>query len=301
MIMEIRANYMLVGAFTIAVLLAGVVFTLWMGSQDKGVPMAEYDIYFAESVRGLSVSNDVLFSGIRVGKVTDIKISPVTPGEVKVRVSMAADTPVREDSIAKLEVRGITGVSVVSVSGGTAVSPLKVVPAGSVGEIKSETSSLASVMNQVPDLMASANHTMQQIEKIFSDENAESVSTILASLSTISQTLAGRAETIDAILASSESVIHNFDLLAANANEALITDVKSTTQAMNRIAKRVDSTLTVMEPGLKQFTAQALPEARTLMSELRNLVHVLTRVGQKIESDPRRFLFGEPVKEYTYR
>lgn len=296
--MEIRANYLLVGAFSLLVLLGGVGFTLWIGSRDDGVPMAEYDIYFTESVRGLSVTNDVLFSGIRVGKVTEIKISRVTPGEVKVRVSIAADTPVRDDSVAKLEVRGITGVSVVSVSGGTAQSPLKNIPGGSVGEINSEPSSLASVMNQVPDLIASVNHMTQQIENIFSDDNASRVSEILASLSTVGKTLADRAETIDRLIAKSEDVARNFDLLAANANEALVTDVKATTRSMNRIAGRVDKTLTAMEPGLMQFSNQSLPELRMLMIEMRSLVHVLTRVSQKLESDPRRFLFGDQVKEY---
>ena len=296
--MEIRANYLLVGAFSLLVLLGGVGFTLWIGTRDDGVAMTEYDIYFTESVRGLSVTNDVLFSGIRVGKVTEIKISRVTPGEVKVRVSIAADTPVREDSIAKLEVRGITGVSVVSISGGTAQSPLKAVPEDSVGEIDSEPSSLASVMNQVPDLIASANHMTQQIEKIFSDDNAAKVTEILDSFATLSKTFANRAETIDRLIARSESVARNFDLLAANANEALVTDVKATTKAMNRIAGRVDKTLTAMEPGLMQFSNQSLPELRMLMVEMRNLVHVLTRVSQKLESDPRRFLFGDQVKEY---
>ena len=296
--MEIRANYLLVGAFSLLVLLGGVGFTLWIGTRDEGVPMTEYDIYFTESVRGLSVTNDVLFSGIRVGKVTEIKISPVTPGEVKVRVSIAADTPVREDSIAKLEVRGITGVSVVSISGGTAKSPLKNVPHGAVGEIASEPSSLASVMNQVPDLIASANHMTQQIEKIFSDDNAGRVTEMLDSLAVVSKTLADKSGAIAALIDRSESVARNFDLLAANANEALVTDVKSTTRAMNRIAVRVDKTLTGMEPGLMQFSNQSLPEMRMLMVEMRNLVHVLTRVSQKLESDPRRFFFGDQVKEY---
>jgi hypothetical protein len=35
-----------------------------------------------------------------------------------------------------------------------------------------------------------------------------------------------------------------------------------------------------------------------LMVELRALVHALTRAGQKLESDPRRFFFGDSVREY---
>ena len=299
--MEIRANYVLVGLFSLLVLLGAVGFTLWIGSRDKGVAMTSYDISFTESVRGLSVNNDVLFSGIRVGKVTEIKISRVTPGEVRVRVSVNADTPVREDSRASLEIRGITGISVVAISGGTAESPLKDVAEEAVGTIQSEPSPLASVMNQVPDLISTATNLVRQMEKMFSDDNTRSVTDILASLSTISTTLASRADTVDRILVEAEKVANNFDVLITSANDALVTDVKSTTRAMNNIAKRVDSTLTMVEPGLKQFSTQGLSDMRMLMVEARNLVHVLTRVGQKLESDPRRFLFGEPVKEYQSR
>ena len=111
--MEIRANYIIVGAFTLAVLLGGFVFTLWSAKATKDIPMAYYDISFNESVKGLSVGNDVLFSGIRVGSATAIKISAVTPGAVSVRIMIDADTPVRADSEAKLELQGLTGISII--------------------------------------------------------------------------------------------------------------------------------------------------------------------------------------------
>ena len=295
--MEIRANYILVGIFTLLILFGGLAFTLWTASLGKDVPMVEYDISFTESVKGLSVNSDVLFIGIRVGKVTRIKISDTVPGEVKVRISIAADTPVREDSVAQLEIRGLTGGVLISITGGTAESPLKQIPEGVVGLINYEPSPLTSVVSQMPDVIASANQTLRRIEKVFSDENAAAVSNILLSLDAFSTVLANRSHTIDTILLDAEKMTKNFDLLAANANEALVTDVKSTTKAMNNIAKRVDRTLSTMEPGLKQFSNQGLSEMRTLMVEMRTLVHILTRVGQKMESDPRRFLFGVPVKE----
>lgn len=296
--MEIRANYLIVGLFTLAVLIGGVGFSLWIASRDKDVPMTEYEISFNESVKGLSVNSDVLFIGIRVGKVTQIKISGVTPGEVRVRVAIAADTPVRENSRAQLEVRGITGVSVVSISGGTADSPLIDVPDGAVGEIPPEQSALASVFAQMPDVLSSASHVLSNVNKVFSEENIAAVSGILGDLRTVSATLADNAQTIDHLLKESEKLARSADRLLGNANQALITDVKETTEAMSRIAARVDSTLTVMEPGLRQFTTQGLSDLRMLLIEMRNMAHVLTRVGQKLESDPRRFLFGDQHQEY---
>ena len=299
--MEIRANYIIVGVFTLFAILGGLIFTLWIAKQGQGIPMTQYIISFNESVRGLSVNSDVFFTGIRVGSVTDIKISQTTPGAVSVRISIAADTPVRLDSRARLELQGLTGTSVITVSGGSAASPLMDVPPGGLGNLDYEPSPFASVLAQVPDTIAAANQLLQRMDTMFSEQNAQSVTTILQSMATVSSTLAARADSIDSILRHADSATKNFEVLANTANKAIATDVRNTSEAMSRIAKRIDNTVSIMEPGLKQFSKEGLADMRMLMVEMRNLVHVLTRVGQKLESDPRRFLFGEPVQEYQSR
>lgn len=299
--METRANYFIVGTFSLLLLFAGAGFVIWLNARGDNVRMAEYDIYFSESVRGLSVTSDVLFSGIRVGKVTEIKISPVVPGEVRVRISVAADTPVREDSIARTEMRGITGISVVTISGGTPNSPLKQISEYTVGSISSEPSHIASVVNQVPDLLATLHLVIQRTERVFSDRNIEKIAEIIDSFTVVSKVLADRAETIGLIIDHSEGVVRNLDLLTSNVNEALVTDVKSITRAISSIALRIDKALGIVEPGFAQFGSRALPELQILMVEMRTLVNALTRISQKLENDPGRFLFGEPVKEHKSR
>ncbi len=299
--MEIRANYLLVGIFSLLILLGAGLFLLWVGGRGGSIPMSAYDISFNESVKGLSVNSDVLFTGIKVGKVTDITISRVTPGEVRVRISIAADTPVREDSMAQLEPRGITGVSVISISGGSAQSPLMEVGENSVGLILCQPSPLASVVSQAPDVLAAANQVLRRVEAVFSEENTEALKNILASLSQVSGALATRADSINAILLEAEKSGGELSKLLATANQVLARDVKGSAEAVRTIAARVDSTLAVMEPGLRQFSTQGLSDMRMLMVEMRNLVHVLTRVGQKLESDPRRFLFGDSIKEQQSR
>ncbi|MCL1940169.1 MAG: MlaD family protein [Desulfovibrionaceae bacterium] len=299
--MEIRANYVLIGAFTLLTLLAAGLFILWIGGKGKNTAMIEYEISSTESVRGLSINSDVLFSGIRVGKVTDITISRITPGAVHIHISIAADTPVREDSVAQLEARGITGISVISISGGSAQSPLIQVPKGGVGVILYAPSPLSSVVTQVPDVLASSGQVLRRMEQMFSEENVLAVNEILTSLARISNTLADRSESLNTILLEVEKSSGRLNTLLATANEALAVDMKQTSAAVTGMAKRADSTLAAMEPGLRQFSTQGLADMRMLVTEMRNLVHVFTRVGQKLENDPRRFLFGDSVQEYQNR
>jgi len=95
---ETKANYILIGAFTILGLLGLLGFFLWFARIELDRQFAYYDVRFT-SVSGLSPASDVRFSGLPVGQVVDVRLSPDQDGTMTVRVEVAADTPVREDSI----------------------------------------------------------------------------------------------------------------------------------------------------------------------------------------------------------
>lgn len=71
--METRARHVLIGLFTLAVGVAAVLFTLWLGRSDSQRDFHLYDIAFEEAVSGLSRGSTVEFNGIRVGDVVDLR------------------------------------------------------------------------------------------------------------------------------------------------------------------------------------------------------------------------------------
>jgi phospholipid/cholesterol/gamma-HCH transport system substrate-binding protein len=289
--MEIRANYILVGLFALLMLFGGLGFTLWMSNRGNNVPLSRYDISFNESVLGLSVNSDVLFNGLRVGKVEDIAISDMALGAVRVRIAIASNTPVREDSRAQIAIMGLTGVSAITISGGTARSPLIKIAEDAVGKIEYAPSPLSSVMTQMPDMLASIDRILHRMENMFSDHNTRSFSTLLDSLTAVSTVLASRTKEIDRLIVSTDHLVHE-------ADKTFTADITSISKALSRMIARADSTLSAMEPGLRQFSGRGLADIRMLALEMRNLIQVLTRVSRQLENDPRRFLFGESVKEY---
>src|SRR5438128_11266255 len=121
--MERNANYALVGLASTLLLVALVVFAVWLA----GIRSENYDYYdvlFQGPVRGLSQGGEVHFNGIKVGEVTRIKLNDLNTSQVIARVRVDANVPIRSDSYGTLEPQGITGVNYIQISAGSSKAPL---------------------------------------------------------------------------------------------------------------------------------------------------------------------------------
>ena len=122
MAMEIRASYLIVGAVVLALIAGLAAFSVWLVGADIDRNVARYEIAFAGSVSGLSEGGQVLYRGIPVGRVADIRIDPADVETVLVAVDLERDTPIKEDTVASLELQGLTGIAYVQLEGGTQAS-----------------------------------------------------------------------------------------------------------------------------------------------------------------------------------
>ncbi len=107
--METRASYLLVGTFVLAFAAGLVVFVIWLAKFQFDTEFARYDIRFTGSVTGLATASPVRYSGVRVGEVIEISLRPDHPEEVQVTIEIDTKTPVRSDTVATLELEGLTG------------------------------------------------------------------------------------------------------------------------------------------------------------------------------------------------
>src|SRR5215210_4905705 len=109
--METRANYLLIGVFTLAVLVAGFGFVYWFSRTGvEGEKMA-YRVVFDGSISGLRTGGSVLFNGIKVGEVSDLKLNPRDPRQAVASIGIDRNIPVRSDTRASLEYQGLTGIA----------------------------------------------------------------------------------------------------------------------------------------------------------------------------------------------
>ena len=109
--METRANYALIGAFTIAMALAAFGFVYWFSGPSKIGKQQFYQIVFSGSVSGLTQGSSVLFNGLKVGEVTRLQIDQHDPSKVDALIRIDGGAPVKTNTQARLETRGFTGVA----------------------------------------------------------------------------------------------------------------------------------------------------------------------------------------------
>src|SRR3546814_6392436 len=103
-IMEIKSNNILIGFSTLIVLVLILGFSLWISRVQLDRQYAYYKIVFSGSVSGLSKSGPVQFNGLPVGRVIDLSLAERDPSKVIAIIQVDARTPVKQDSIAQLEI-----------------------------------------------------------------------------------------------------------------------------------------------------------------------------------------------------
>ncbi len=200
--METRANYILIGAFTLLGFFGLLAFLLWFARVELDRQFAYYDINF-DTVSGLGRASDVRFSGLPVGQVVDVGLSPEGDGRVRVRIEIAADTPVRADSIATIEAQGVTGVSFVGISAGTPDAPLLTPETGvPIPEIESGRSMLQSLTEDAPAILEEVLTLVQDLRSLISGENQDRIDNILSNVEGATENFATALDDFSVVTAS---------------------------------------------------------------------------------------------------
>jgi len=189
--METRAPFIIVGAFVLAAIAAVFGFVYWLHNSTGIGARSTYYLQFDGPVPGLMVGASVLFNGIRVGEVTDLKLATDNPRRVNATVAVAADTPVRADTKVGLDFQGLTGVPVVALEGGKEVAASRPVP------------TLVAESGAGQSMTQAARDALRRVDTILA-ENAEPLQGTIANFRTFSEGLARNTGKLDSIVAGLE-------------------------------------------------------------------------------------------------
>lgn len=270
--METHARYFLIGVFSLAIMATLLLFALWLGKLELGKDYQEYDIRFKESVAGLAKGGLVQFQGVQVGEVRKLKLDPIDPRVVIVRVRMNEQTPIKTDTKAQLSFTGLTGVAVIELIGGTPGAKMlrDVEPGKEVPVIASIPSTLTQLMVDGTGVLEKAQELMVRVTGVFSDENTARISGMLENFEAIS----GMAK-------------NDYPRLPGAISEAqsAIAEIRLAVGSVNQFAKSSTSTV-------RGIDGQARGELAATLSSLRQASDNLVRITEHFDAAPADYVLG---------
>ncbi|HRK24934.1 MAG TPA: MlaD family protein [Beijerinckiaceae bacterium] len=280
--METRANYALVGLFTLAVLAACFGFVYWFRAANHGSERLSYRVVFTGSVSGLSKGSSVRFNGLRVGEVTAVELLPDDLSRVAAYIEVDRTTPVRTDTRARLEYQGLTGVASVHLSGVQSSAPPLTNPDGKgAPTIFADRSDFQDLFETAQRLAGRIDSIVTRMDKILADgeapfnstlrniegfsralnDNSPGMSAFLAQMTTTAQRFALLSDRFDRLVEGADEILRGLDRQSLNRSlanfesfsktlgdnktqiEALVGDAASLAKRLNEAAPKLDAAL----------------------------------------------------------
>jgi len=308
--METRANYVLIGIFTLAVVFGGFGFVWWLERAGEGGGRATYEIVFDSSVSGLRPGAPVQFNGIRVGEVNALNLDAKDPRKVVVTVGISAAAPIRSDTRASLEYQGLTGIASVAMSGGRMDAPPLVAEAGSPPRILAEGGQIQDLMTGAKQIMGRIDSIAARIDRLLGD-NEERLDQAIKDVSKFTSVLSERSDDASALISNASELAAKLNKMADRFDSVLQSVEEFTgskdNQGFMASASEAAKSVRQLADTLSKTAPPTLQEYRGLAVDARRMVAEIERVVRNLERNPSQFLFGGAasstggVPEYTPR
>jgi phospholipid/cholesterol/gamma-HCH transport system substrate-binding protein len=266
--METRANYVLIGSFTLAVIAAAFGFVLWFQSLHTTKARGPLRVIFEGPASGLRNGGSVNFNGIRIGEVISVKLD--NPRRVVALAMVENTAPLRKDTLVGLEFQGLTGVAAISLKGGEEAAPA--VPLDEDG-----IPVLTADPNRLQDVTEAIRATLQNVNRVVAD-NQESVKNSLHNLETFTNSLARNSERIDAIMGRVDGVMGKADNLMLGLNSLA--------------GGKEGGELFLTVKSIRELAEDFDKRSGALMADGRKTLGDISRAVNNFDRNPTRVIFG---------
>ncbi|NLY34051.1 MAG: MCE family protein [Alcaligenaceae bacterium] len=310
--MEPKAHHVLIGIFTVVCTAAALLFALWLGKSSADNNARFYIIEFNQGVSGLSKGSAVQYSGIKVGDVVSLSLHPDDPRKVLARVRIQANVPIKQDVTAKLNITGITGLSVIEFSGGSPGSPELVGVDDEDPVIVATPSALMALLSNGESLMYNLTELIVNARNVLSDENAEKIGNTLDNIEDISNFLSAKETSVDGLLTELTAMVKQVNGvmkfigdLASNGNALLSQQGTRVLQSASQAMKSVENAGANIQQLVKNNQGaigqgmQGLKGIGPALLEFRNAFSDLQGIIRQLKENPSEYLLhGNQIKEF---
>lgn len=273
--METRANYVIVGVFTLLTMLAAFGFVWWTaGFGDRG-EVATLRFRIHGSASGLVRGSVVLFNGVKVGDVTRVYIDVSNPSVAIADAQVDRLTPVTRSTQADVGLAGLTGQANIEMRGGNPNEPnlLDLAEAdGTIAELTANPSAVANLLENAQSLFQRADSVLSELEGFATDargpltetlknverfsaalgDNADNIDEFLASVGSLSQSLTSVSGRLETTLTAVEDLISAVD---RDQVKSTVANVEQFTSRLSAASTDLESIMRGVEEGVASITA----------------------------------------------
>lgn len=305
--METKANYVLIGAFTIGVSVFLLLFALWAAKYSSDRSWQFYQVVFNEPVTGLTEGSSVQYNGIAIGTVEDLSLAPQDPRRVIAKVKLQADAPVKVDTRAKLSMTGLTGTPFIQLTGGSPEAPrLTARDDSDMPVIQTEASALQNIAD-------TANRLVARMDEVLSDENVQRIAQTLENIEQMTGAVASQREDLRALIVNARAASEKLGTTLDSTNRTIdgidrelvrklpgmVAKLEGTLSRMDSAAGSADAILSENRTAISSFANDGLAQLGPTLAELRALVHDLRRISDRLDDNPAGYILGrDATKEF---
>ncbi|PWK69859.1 MlaD family protein [Aminobacter sp. AP02] len=232
--METRANYVIVGIFTLVSILAAFAFVYWTAAIGERGETVTLRVRIPGSASGLARGSFVLFNGVKVGDVRRVYLDLTNPQVAIADTEIDKLTPITRSTQADIGLAGLTGQANIELKGANVAEPNLLDQAeaeGKIAEIVANPSAVTNLLQTAQDIFKRADTVLTNLEGFTNDvrgpltetvtnaqkfseslaRNADGVDKFLASVSALSEELSGVSGKLDGTINAAEALLKSVD------------------------------------------------------------------------------------------
>ncbi|OYY73433.1 MAG: hypothetical protein B7Y40_09425 [Gammaproteobacteria bacterium 28-57-27] len=308
--METRVAYAAVGAFILILSGLFVALALWLGSGFSQTVYSQYQVLTRDSVSGLSVGSPVKYLGVQVGTVNDIELANAE--QVRVILDIEKSTPIKVDTFATLASQGVTGLSLIELSGGTSNAPMLTADPATdeLPTIATRPSLLRRLDVAVNRTLDSVDQIAGQVKAVLNDENQAALAKTLNNLALVSETMAQERAQITRLLNNSVRMTASADQALAQAPAVMselhktLIDVRrmtasfeQTSKSFGKLSDNLQAATSQTKEEIQLMRRSVQPQINALLSQSTSTTRSLETLANEIKHDPSSLIRGAPVQQ----
>lgn len=306
--METRANYVLIGSFTILVMAFLFGFILWAAKYSSDATWDRYQVIFNEPVTGLSEGSSVQYNGISVGTVEQLKLDPNDPRRVVAQLKLKDEAPVKVDTRAKMSQSGIAGSPFIQLTGGSPGAPRL------VADKRNEIPVILTEPSALQNIADTANMLVARLDKALSEDNIARISETLENLRATTASISDQRDDIEKLISNARLASDDLRTMLAQVNGSVQKVDREVLARLPATMDKLDAAIASFEAAgnnanalvsenrapINQFTRDGLQQLGPTLGELRMLMRDLRQITDRLDSNPAGYLLGrEQPKEFT--